>query len=40
MLEMPYDDASIPEVVSTTSGSQAHWSGAEPNELIHRKVMK
>ena len=39
-LEPNYPNRPIPEVVHTLSGVQAHWDGAEPNELINRKVRK
>lgn len=39
-LEQHHSDATLPEVITTTSGTSAHWSNAEPNQLVYEELAK
>lgn len=39
-LELDYANSAVPEIITTTSGVQSHWDGAEPNQLVNQGVRK
>ncbi len=39
-LELDYENSVVPEIISTASGVQSHWDGAEPNQLVNQEVRK
>jgi hypothetical protein len=39
-LESDYTKSAIPEVISTASGIESHWNGAEPNQLVNQELRK
>ena len=39
-LELNYGNSVVPEIITTTSGVQSHWEGAEPNQLVNQEVRK
>jgi hypothetical protein len=39
-LESDYAKSAAPEIISTTSGIQSHWDGAEPNQLVIQELRK
>lgn len=39
-LELDHGEGRMPEVITCASGIGAHWSGAEPNELVNEEMIK
>jgi len=39
-LESDYGNSDVPKIIRTASGIQSHWEGAEPNQLVNKKIRK